>query len=91
MELYSGAKMVNDYYLKTNNVRSKNREFTVQPNRISSSSSGTELLLIAESSDISTTSSHLPRFRTQMIRVFNLHLTNILFNVILPTVLGSFL
>jgi hypothetical protein len=28
MELYSGAKMVNDKYLKTN-VRSKNREFTV--------------------------------------------------------------
>jgi hypothetical protein len=29
MELYSGAKMVNEKYLKTKNVRSKNREFTV--------------------------------------------------------------
>jgi hypothetical protein len=30
MELYSGAKMVNEKYLKTKNVRSKNREFTVR-------------------------------------------------------------
>jgi hypothetical protein len=29
MELYSGAKKVNEKYLKTKNVRSKNREFTV--------------------------------------------------------------
>jgi hypothetical protein len=29
MELYSEAKMVNDKYVKTNNVRSKNREFIV--------------------------------------------------------------
>jgi hypothetical protein len=29
MELYSGAKMVNEKYLKTKYVRSKNREFTV--------------------------------------------------------------
>jgi hypothetical protein len=29
IELYSGAKMVNEKYLKTKYVRSKNREFTV--------------------------------------------------------------
>jgi hypothetical protein len=29
MELYSGAKMVNEKYLKTKYVISKNREFTV--------------------------------------------------------------
>jgi hypothetical protein len=29
MELYSGAKMVDDKYLKTNNVRSIDRDSTV--------------------------------------------------------------
>jgi hypothetical protein len=29
MELYSGAKMVDDKYLKTNNMRSMDRDFTV--------------------------------------------------------------
>jgi hypothetical protein len=32
MELYSGAKMVNEKYFKTKNVRSKNGEFTVLVN-----------------------------------------------------------
>jgi hypothetical protein len=53
------------------------------------SSSGAELPLIAESFDLLNDLFPSPSILDADDPVFNLHLTNILFDVILPSVLGS--
>jgi len=55
---------------------------------VSSSSSGTELPLVVESYDLNDIFPFL-LILDAGYPIFNLHLTNVLFGIILPSVLGS--
>jgi len=61
------------------------------PFTFSSSSSGTELPLVVESYGLPNDIFPFPSILDAGYPVFNLHLANVLFDVIFPSVLGSYL
>jgi len=58
---------------------------------VSSSSSGTELPLVVESYGLLNDIFPFPSILDAGYPIFNIHLADVLFDLILPSVLGSFL